>query len=285
MLCGFSGVKKFLAALSMAGLSVVTASCGDDPATPAGPTPIATPPPAPSPTPTPPPAPPPAPAAPATLEALTISPPFVERQTSSTGTVRLTAGAPTGGAVITIESGNREVAKVPATVTVPAGATTATFTIETATVLSTTPVTIAARYLAVNTTAVLTVMPTVARAFFTVTSSSQGADACRLSENAQSFDCQLDGSTSEGLLRTWIWTLTIGTGRITEVRNFPIISPDTQGAGCKFVADGPTAVDAAGRRYVEMSIELIVEDREGLRSQPRTRAVRLYPDSQCNYTF
>jgi hypothetical protein len=208
----------------------------------------------------------------------------VERQSQSIGTVTLTSGAPTGGAVVALESSNRDVVKVPASVMVPAGSTSATFTIETSTVTSTTRVNVTAQYLGVSATTIVTVMPTVARAAFTVTSPTYGADSCRLVQSGQSFDCLLDGSASQGILQLWTWTLGIGTGRIREVRTTAVLTPDTQ-SGCNFVEGGSTNTDSSGRRYVEMTIELVVEDREGLRSPAVTRAVRLYPEQLCGYSF
>ena len=49
----------------------------------------------------------------------------------STGKVTLSAAAPAGGAVVTLTSSNLNAATVPASVTVAAGATTATFAITT----------------------------------------------------------------------------------------------------------------------------------------------------------
>src|SRR5207237_795929 len=61
--------------------------------------------------------------------------------TSSTGTVTLQSAAPSGGAVVQLFSSSNA-ATVPAGITVPAGATTATFGITTATVTANTAVTI-----------------------------------------------------------------------------------------------------------------------------------------------
>src|SRR6266699_2151245 len=77
---------------------------------------------------------------------------------SSTGTVTLSGPAPSGGAVIALSSSNASVASVPATVTVPAGATTASFTVNTSIVLVSTSVTISASYNSTTQTATLTVL-------------------------------------------------------------------------------------------------------------------------------
>src|SRR5688572_3197062 len=106
------------------------AGCGDD--TPTAPTPPVTPPV------TPPPPPPPPPPEVAALSSLTLSPSTVRSQVRPQGTVTLTAAAPAGGAVVTLQSGTVDVAKVPSGVTVAAGATTQTFTIDTSTVFTAT---------------------------------------------------------------------------------------------------------------------------------------------------
>ena len=61
---------------------------------------------------------------------------------SLTGMVTLSGPAPTGGAVVSLSSSNPSVASVPASVTVPEGATSATFPVTTSTVGATTNVTI-----------------------------------------------------------------------------------------------------------------------------------------------
>jgi hypothetical protein len=67
---------------------------------------------------------------PSPIASLTVSPSTVIGGESSTGTVTLTAPAPSGGSVVTL-SDVGEVTTIPESVTVPAGATTATFPIAT----------------------------------------------------------------------------------------------------------------------------------------------------------
>jgi len=90
------------------------------------------------------------------LSTVTLSPSSVNGGTSSTGTVTLTGPAPSGGAVVTLTSSNTSAAQVPASVTVAAGATKATFTITTSAVGSNASVTISGTY-GVTKTATLTV--------------------------------------------------------------------------------------------------------------------------------
>src|SRR4051812_15468838 len=78
---------------------------------------------------------------------------------STTGTVTLGAPAPAGGAFVSLTSDNRTVASVPNdSITIPAGATTGTFTVNTTAVTASTPVGIEALY-TTSRTARLTVNP------------------------------------------------------------------------------------------------------------------------------
>jgi len=64
-----------------------------------------------------------------TLAALTVNPAAVLTLAGATGTVTLSAAAPTGGTVVTLASNNTGIAAVPPSVTVLAGTTSANFTI------------------------------------------------------------------------------------------------------------------------------------------------------------
>src|SRR5438477_907659 len=67
------------------------------------------------------------------LASMTVNPATLTGGANSTGTVTLSAAAPVGGAVVALTSSNTNAATVPASVTVAAGATTATFTVATKT--------------------------------------------------------------------------------------------------------------------------------------------------------
>jgi len=92
------------------------------------------------------------------ISTVTVTPGAVTGGTSATGTVTLTTGAGHGGAVVTLTSSNTAVATVPANVTVPQNATSATFTVTTSPVASSTTVTISAS-LGGTATASFTVVP------------------------------------------------------------------------------------------------------------------------------
>lgn len=109
--------------------------------------------------PPPPPPPPPDPEPTVTTESVSLEPTSVTAGGTSTATVTLTGAAPAGGAQVTLASSDTSVAGVPAGVTVPAGATTATATVSTQVVPSTRTATISAAHGGVTGTATLTVSP------------------------------------------------------------------------------------------------------------------------------
>jgi hypothetical protein len=93
-----------------------------------------------------------------TVSSLTLDPTSVIGGVqSSTGTVTLSGPAPAGGAQVALSSDNGA-ASVHSSVTVPAGATTATFTVGTSTVLFTTSAHISASYNGTTRTASLTIL-------------------------------------------------------------------------------------------------------------------------------
>jgi len=81
----------------------------------------------------------------------------VVRGTTATGTVTLSAPAPAGGVAVDVRSSKTTAAAVEARVTVPEGATTATFNVTTKQVRRNAAVTITATYAGVRKTARLTV--------------------------------------------------------------------------------------------------------------------------------
>jgi hypothetical protein len=94
---------------------------------------------------------------PSWLTGLTLSPSTVAGGSTSTGTVTLGAAAPAGGAVVTLASTNTAAATVNWEVTIPAGETSATFTVNTSKVAGTQTATIMAAYPGPTVTATLTV--------------------------------------------------------------------------------------------------------------------------------
>jgi hypothetical protein len=93
-----------------------------------------------------------------TLSSVSASPNPVTGGQSSTGTVTLSAVAPTGGTVVALASAS-SVFSVPASVTVPQGARTASFRITTAATSTVTTGTLSATYAGVRRTTAFTVNP------------------------------------------------------------------------------------------------------------------------------
>jgi len=93
------------------------------------------------------------------LGSVKASPSSVAGGNTSTGTVNFLGPAPAGGAVVTLTSSNTTVATVPESVTVPQGATSATFTINTSAVTENKTVTISASYSGTTKTETLTIKP------------------------------------------------------------------------------------------------------------------------------
>jgi hypothetical protein len=91
------------------------------------------------------------------LSSLALNPTSVTGGDSSTGTVSLSEPAPAGGAQVTLSSGNTMAAKVPSSVTVAAGASSASFTVSTSVVAASTTVAISAAYGGATRSASLTV--------------------------------------------------------------------------------------------------------------------------------
>jgi hypothetical protein len=112
--------------------------------------------PTPTPTPTPAPIPTPTPAAPSLLS-LTLNPSSVIGGSPAVGTATLSGAAPAGGAIVTLGSGNGAIAIVPPSVTVKAGATSASFTVSTNQVTITTTVIISGVCGGVTKSALLTI--------------------------------------------------------------------------------------------------------------------------------
>ena len=100
---------------------------------------------------------PPPPPAPPALAMLQLSPSTVIGGGTSTATVALAGPAPSGGAIIVLKSSKPSLASVPANVVVPAGATSASFTVTTAARRSTDTAQISATYAGKTRTATLTV--------------------------------------------------------------------------------------------------------------------------------
>jgi hypothetical protein len=96
---------------------------------------------------------------PPALDALTLAAAGIRGGTSATGEVELNGPAPAAGVAVTLSSSDRTLATVPASVTVPGGATTVQFTYTTGKVAKATTVTFTASAAGATRTRQLTVNP------------------------------------------------------------------------------------------------------------------------------
>ena len=102
---------------------------------------------------------PPPPTTTASLSTVSVSPTSIVGGNTAQGTVTLTSGAPSGGAVVSLSSANPSVVTVPASVTVVAGASSVNFAVTASSVTANTSVVITATYAGVSRTTTLTVTP------------------------------------------------------------------------------------------------------------------------------
>lgn len=256
-------------------LSLLAASCGNDnaPVTPTTPTPAPAPPPAPAPSPAPAPAP-----ANVSLATLTLNPPTVQGQAPSLGTVTLTGAAPPDGALVSLSTNQIDVARVGSSVTVAAGATTATFTVDTATVLENASVTVSANYGGITRTANLMVTPPALVARFTVESPTVGADRCAIISSGGALDCVLTASNSSGAISQYLWTFVVAGRSHNKNTADGATSPDN--TECDLFAN----VSHPGPSFA-MEVVLQVVGRDGVsRSEPVRRTVAVVHNSFCGFS-
>src|SRR5438045_3798297 len=95
----------------------------------------------------------------AALASMTLNPATLTGGANSTGKVTLSAAAPAGGAVVTLTSSNPNAATVPVSVTVAAGATSATFTVRTKAMTAVTQANITATCVGASRIVTLTLNP------------------------------------------------------------------------------------------------------------------------------
>lgn len=218
------------------------------------------------------------------LSEISLSQSSVSSQAQAQGTVSMTAAAPNGGVTVALASSNTSAAQVPSSVTVAAGASSASFSITTSTLGTASSTTITASYGGVTRATSLTVMPPALVAAYTVTSPQKGADACLFGPDTEEADCVLDASASRGFIDRWIftyWTAGAPIGHTTsETRSTPRI-----GTRCVFFEGARGGTDRQGNSYIQMTIELVVEDRTGNRSSAVRRDVRMYPNRLCGFSY
>ena len=152
------------------------------------------------------------PVPPTTLQSLGANPAIVTGGATSQGTITLTGTAPAGGFGVTLSSSNAA-ASVPATVNVPQGATSATFSITTSAVTTSTPVTITANAGSVTRTASLTVTPAQSTSTLTVTATGRSGE--RVTSTPAGINVVVGTSGAASFTTGTSITLTISNNRDT----------------------------------------------------------------------
>jgi hypothetical protein len=181
--------------------------------------------------------------------------------------VRLTREAPSEGAVIALASSVVDAARTPASVMIPGGSTSATFTASSPTVGRELRTIISATYLGVVRTATLTVGPPVLEAVFTTT---WGGSRCYIANAAGRLNCSLDASESRGFPTFYNWTLDNNGKTVKLTTRVPVI-------------DAPTDCDFLGGQRLDTSnefpirIDLQVETGEGVKSGNATQTIKIMP--------
>jgi hypothetical protein len=119
---------------------------------------------------------------------------------------------------------------------------------------------------------------------YTVRSALKGNGACVFGPTTEDADCQLDASGSKGFIDLYVWSYTIGNNRLTHTSR-EAESRLKIATKCGFFEGGRGGDDPGGGRYVQMNIELQVQDRAGGRSGVASQPVRFYPNHLCGFSY
>jgi hypothetical protein len=214
----------------------------------------------------------------AALASLTLSAPTVVGGQTLNAAATLTAGAPAGGAVVSLSSADP--VTVPPTVTVPAGATTTAFTILTRAVGGTITATVTGSYGGASASATLSVTrPTTATASFGV-SGPHETETCVVVDNGSAIDCTFNGSTSTapGTIVAWDWTYGKASMR-AQTTTGPIL--ERPAFTCGMLPPPPAPADGTP---LTMTVTLKIHDDAGNVSAVATdTGVRVLPQGSCGY--
>jgi hypothetical protein len=181
------------------------------------------------------------PPAPGALSALAVSPASVTGGTAAQGTVSLTSAAPAGGFAVALSSSNPGTAITPAGVTVPQGATTATFAVATSAVTTSTPVTITASAGGVTRTATLTVTPQAPTATRPVTATGRSGE--RVLSSPAGVNVAVGSTGSASFATGMAITLSATDGR-DVIWSGACSSGGNKQRTCTFTISGPASVTA-----------------------------------------
>jgi hypothetical protein len=215
------------------------------------------------------------------VSTLSLSASTVVGGESVTGTVGLTAPAPVGGAIVAVTGGDPLI--VPDTVTVAAGATSATLTVRTRLVGGTIPGTVIASYGGGSASASVSVTkPTVATASFGITGPTE-TDTCTMTNGGNTLNCTFNGSTSTapGNITAWDWSYRVGTmSPITQTTSSAILAMPA--VNCSWLPAPP--LPAGGNQWLPLIVTLKVHDDLGNVSvEAVNNGARVIPLGVCGY--
>ena len=177
-----------------------------------------------------------------TLSALSVSPSSVVGGNPSTGTVTLTAAAPSGGAVVSL-SDNSTATSVPASVTVAAGSTSASFTITTTSVTASTSSTISGTFGGVTRSAPMMVNPAASGQTATLTVSASGRSGERVTSSPAGINVAVGSSGSASFAVGTSITLSVTNGR-DAIWSGACSSAGSKRRTCTFTLNGAASVSA-----------------------------------------
>ncbi|MES1256660.1 MAG: hypothetical protein ABUS56_13675 [Acidobacteriota bacterium] len=195
-----------------------------------------------------------------------------------TGTVTLTAAAPTGGAAVTLSGADP--LSVAASVLVPAGAAVASFGVSTRAVGATMAGTVIASYGGVSSSAAISVTrPTVATASFGVTGPTE-SDTCTIADGGNTLDCTFNGSTSTapGTIVAWDWSYGVA-GTFAQTTSGPVLT--LPAVTCSLLPPPPLPT---GVLWFTIVVTLKIHDDLGNVSAVLTQnGARVLPQGACGY--
>jgi hypothetical protein len=214
----------------------------------------------------------------ATLSSIALSASTVVGGGIVNATATLSGPAPAGGAMVSLSSADP--VTVPPSVTVPAGATTATFTVVTRIVGGTIAATITGSYGGASASATLSVTrPTTATASFGV-SGPHETETCVLTNNGNAIDCTFNGSTSTApsTIVAWDWTYGMTT-MLARTTTGPLLTMPA--FSCSMLPPPPLPANGSS---LTMTVTLKIHDDAGNVSAVATdNGVRLLPQGSCGY--
>src|SRR5207244_12270275 len=178
---------------------------------------------------------------PATLQSVSVSPASVAGGSNAQGTLTLSGGAPQTGAAVSLSSSNPGLAAVPGSVTVSAGATTATFSVSTSGVSTSTAVTISATYGGTTRTASLTVTPPSQTSTLTVTATGRSGE--RVTSSPAGISVATGSSGSASFATGTAIRLTVSNDR-SAIWSGACSSGGSKTKSCTFTLSGTAAVTA-----------------------------------------